>query len=825
MQLLRIVLVGLLPTLFTPFVSWSQTPFNTAHEISLSRFGSYRAVWPADADGDPFEDLLALSSEKLVWFHNEGGSTYGAPVIEQNVTKGATSALRVDVDGDGLMDIVAICTADSTISWFRNVGATGFAPIQTLLQLGAVPFTFAMQRIDGDDDLDIALGFAQLSGSEVQWWSNDGAQFTGPLHIYNLNPPYSVKGFLLSDLDLDGDADAVVSLLDHVGVCLANGTGSFAPLALLTDDLDDVIRSTTIADADQDGDMDLLVCTQSQLRCFLNMGSPTYPEATPLLSGLADLRSVVVLDPVSNGAQELIVQDMPYARIHTLASGPSLIAISTHRMAGIAHISTHDHDADGDEDLLFADGSLGHLVQEPGGAFHVWPDYAHRTAFWPLDVATGDLDADGAPDVIVSGLTTVSIFLNDGTTNFRVGPPDVTVQSGPVAAVAVDIDEDGFDEIFVGMECLNGAQGGIARISHALGPVVELDTILVAETGIFHVGRADVDGNGRDDVLFTHPWVDQVGLFYTVGPGVQNLVLTGSPNADTPNAVLAADLDGDGYLDLVRDATSTVSDIQWHRNNTIGGFPGALPLGHVLPSTDELVGGFAVGDLNNDAYTDVVASIDDGTEQLAIYFNNWDGTVWTQAILEPTMYADDILVGDLDSDGHKDIVALAEDTPAPWVWMANGNGTFAPGVELSSMISRVYSIVLDDLDGDGDLDLLASGMDTAGVSLFATGVYWYENDGDMITALGRQQEKIGDFAIWPNPTSESFHAEGFGLLNVFDRVEVRSTDGRLVAQSSHHAGRMFVFDVSNLADGIYVVHLSMRGVAVHDQLLVLARGR
>ena len=803
-------------------VCWAQTPLNIVHEISLSRFGTYRAAWPADADGDANEDLLALSSEKLVWFRNEGGGNYAAPEVEQHITKGARAPKRADVDADGLEDIVVICPADSTISWFRNLGAPGFAPLEVLLQISAVPFTFEMRRIDADDDLDIALGFTQLNGSEVQWWSNDGLQFSGPMHIYNLNPPYSVKGFLLGDLDLDGDADAIVSLLDHVGVCYANGTGGFAPLSLCTEDLDDVIRFTTMVDADADADMDLLVCTESELRCFLNTGAPIFDETVPLLTGQGNLQSVQAIELLPNGMQELIVQDVPNARLCALEPGPTLSVLATHRMAGSAFFLLNDHDVDGDDDLLFADGGLGHLVHQASGVFLAWPSYAHLSLSWPLDVATGDLNGDGARDLVVSGLQKVSFFFNDGTPNFHVAPP-VSIPSGAGPAAAVDIDADGYDEVFVCMEDINGDQGGLALIGNAMGVMTDLDTLLVAETVINHVGSADVDANGTDDILFAHQWVDQVGVFYTVGQGALSLVLTGSLNANSPNLVFAGDLDGDGYKDLVRDALSTVSDIQWHRNNTIGGFPGALPMGHVLPAADELVGGFNIGDLNNDGYVDVVASVDDGTEQTTVYLNNWNGTAWTKVALEPPLLADDLVIGDIDADGYNDILGLKEDTPAPWVWMATGAGSFAAGVELASMISRVHALALDDLDGDGDLDLLVSGMDTAGTSLFSNGVYWYENDGSLVTAHEERVSGMGRFSLSPNPSSGMFTVSGTGPDSVFDEVEVVSADGRILYQVSQHPGALADLEISHLPEGAYGVRVLLKGVPIHCDRLVILR--
>ncbi|HKG56046.1 MAG TPA: VCBS repeat-containing protein, partial [Candidatus Limnocylindrales bacterium] len=68
----------------------------------------------------------------------------------------------------------------------------------------------------------------------------------------------------------------------------------------------------------------------------------------------------------------------------------------------------------------------------------------------PLDVAVGDLNGDGRPDVLSANSTTnrVSVHLADGSGGFT-GPAAMPIPNGPQALVLVDLDNDGKRDLAV----------------------------------------------------------------------------------------------------------------------------------------------------------------------------------------------------------------------------------------------------------------------------------------------------------------------------------------------------------------------------------------
>jgi hypothetical protein len=186
-----------------------------------------------------------------------------------------------------------------------------------------------------------------------------------------------------------------------------------------------------------------------------------------------------------------------------------------------------------------------------------------------------------------------------------------------------------------------------------------------------------------------------------------------------------ADLDGDLDPDLVLGKS-------WVRNDS-GTF--------VPQSTDDACGLFAAAavaaNLDGDAYIDMVFVAEGG---VLAYCRNLDGgTTWDGVALAdialPAVSSDlrgRILAADLDGDGLQDVVAaLAETaygaTPDSRILWWRNPGTPPPWpVETiaASTVTRFVDLAVEDLDADGDLDLLAAHTSTSG------GLTAFLNDGE-----------------------------------------------------------------------------------------------
>jgi hypothetical protein len=212
-----------------------------------------------------------------------------------------------------------------------------------------------------------------------------------------------------------------------------------------------------------------------------------------------------------------------------------------------------------------------------------------------------------------------------------------------------------------------------------------------------------------------------------------------------------ADLDGDGYLDLV---AANGNDI--HRQNIVvyrGDGSGGLPLSPSWSSSDiDYHGHLDLGDVNGDGFTDLVVGVylgpggfgDPGTAKLYLgtpgagFFT--DTPVWTPAT---DFYCFRVALGDVDGDGDLDLACSSGESyygyPERQRVFLNVGGTFESTPSwLSDESGYALDVTWADVDLDGDLDLAFSGEDdlnrvyfndqTTGGGL-ATSAGWTSGDG------------------------------------------------------------------------------------------------
>ncbi|CAN0084426.1 unnamed protein product [Pylaiella littoralis] len=338
-------------------------------------------------------------------------------------------------------------------------------------------------------------------------------------------------------------------------------------------------------------------------------------------------------------------------------------------------------------------------------------------------VSAADIDSDGDLDVVATrtgyGLaSSVEWYENlDGKGTFAEGvviTEDGVYESATSVAVA-DLDGDGYPDFVVAWNIEDKVSwfsnmDGLGGFS--IGADIAIDTVDVSRVTV-----ADVDGDGDFDVISASFTDDRLTWYEnTDGLGTFSVGLDLSTTADGSEMVIAADLDGDGDMDVL--AASFYDDrVTWYDNSD---GDGAFSLGVDLAIDANGATYVAAGDLDGDNDLDVVsASFYDGR---VIWYENTDGagTFAEGQDIDILESAQSVVTVDLDNDGDIDLV-VSDYVGGNIVWYENTDGlaSFAAGVVIA-IDEGVTEVIAVDLDGDGDLDLLSASQDQGRI-------IWYEN--------------------------------------------------------------------------------------------------
>jgi hypothetical protein len=280
-----------------------------------------------------------------------------------------------------------------------------FAP----LFMSDQPYTYAvaLADLDGDGDLDAfyANGKNEAPSPNTMLMNLGGAQEGRPGKFKDSGQRLgseNSRSVRLGDLDNNGDLDAWVANIGYQSIFLNNSRGRFAPntQSLIDERLGGTgLWAIALGDMDGDGDLDAV-----------GAGCCGALESSPGKQVLYPPFNLVWINQGgAQGGQAGLFQD----------SGQTLESL------GARGVALGDLDGDGDLDAFFGNDAVSDLNADPGPAQPdtVWWNDGHarltdsgqrlgqaRT----MDVALGDLDADGDLDAYCAIAGPDEIWLNAG---------------------------------------------------------------------------------------------------------------------------------------------------------------------------------------------------------------------------------------------------------------------------------------------------------------------------------------------------------------------------------------------------------------------------
>lgn len=173
----------------------------------------------------------------------------------------------------------------------------------------------------------------------------------------------------------------------------------------------------------------------------------------------------------------------------------------------------------------------------------------------------------------------------------------------------------------------------------------------------------------------------------------------------SPEAVVTADFNGDGRLDLAvaNLSSNTVSILLGNADGTFQ--PAQTYATGMGPAS------LAVGDFNGDGKLDI-ATANEGNNTVSVLLGNGDGTF--QAVKSYAVGSQPVSVAVGNFDGKLDIVTANQGDNTVSLLPGNGDGTFGAAKTIASYSQSAASVAVGDFNGDGKLDLAVAIRGTDG---------------------------------------------------------------------------------------------------------------
>ena len=319
----------------------------------------------------------------------------------------------------------------------------------------------------------------------------------------------------------------------------------------------------------------------------------------------------------------------------------------------------------------------------------------------PYSVSTADFNGDGNADLTSANTNSnsLSILLGDGAGGFGAAS-SFAVGSAPWSVLSADFDGDGNADLAssntqsnsVSVLLGDGAGGFGAASSFAVG------------NNPRYIVSADFNGDGNQDIASSNNYSDDVSIL--LGDGAGNFGTASSfPVGDTPYAITTADFNGDGKVDLAT-ANYASNDLSVLLGDGLGNFgpPSNLAVGD---------GGYNHGpasitsaDLNGDGFADLI-SAQTNMNQLAVLLGDGTGNFGSPTYFSAANGPFAVISDDFDGDGNPDLATANRSSANIAVLLGDGAGGFA-AADYFPVGTGAYSLTSADFNGDGAPDLASS---------------------------------------------------------------------------------------------------------------------
>lgn len=373
----------------------------------------------------------------------------------------------------------------------------------------------------------------------------------------------------------------------------------------------------------------------------------------------------------------------------------------------------------------------------------------------PINVALGDLNGDGLPDLIVANNNNgyASVFRNasvaSGSLSFVLVSPTLSTGVNTRQISTVDLDGDGKLDLAIAQNNNNST----VRASSDYIRLFRNTTTVGSNTITFTTGPtnvpsasgvniADFDGDGKPDIVALVDIQNQISIFRNLSVS-GTITFTATPQTfnftagASGNFVAIGDLDQDGKPDVVVSTTANTLSI-FHNQST----PGNINFVDTFASNIDLTIGFtaygiAIADFDNDSNPDIVVT-DQSNGRIVFFRNTNNGSSGTISFPNIFSFAfataagtastgnipyTNLSVADFDGDGKVDVSVSNESSGINALFVLKNTSVAIGNLNFSNRTTYAtgtdgWHLVAGDMNLDGKPDIAVANVTTNTISLF-----------------------------------------------------------------------------------------------------------
>ncbi len=485
-----------------------------------------------DVDGDGHLDAVCGSlSQGISILHGNSDGSFGTP-LTLSVTGSLPSSVAplsfADINGDGIADLVGL-TPDGLMVLLGTGPLAFAAAVEYPASVVNIPLQYSNSVLDMNGDGVPDFVEAGVKSVLIDYGKKDGTFSTRPSiqtgHTIAAATVADFNGDGIPDVATEGTAALQVPSVDGDSLVLQTGKGDgtfSAPTALPQGGASFAAFGAAFlahGDFNGDGKQDLLATsvtppgTLTLPQTFLLLGHGDGSFDAPVVALGYALSNGTVLDVNQDGRDDLLLStisggnlQVQLADANGVFSGAAISSPVPQEYSASAPLVAGDFNNDGQPDVILAEQHLYFLAGKGDGSFNA----AGAGIVLPITMgqkvmlAAGDFDGDDTLDVAaLVDNTTVYVYYGNGDGTFSAPvTAAATLNQGSYSMGVADLDGDGRDDLVFGGDPLIGGAATAATIHGRAGRTFDMETDYEAGDPLSAPAIADFNRDGFPDVLF-----------------------------------------------------------------------------------------------------------------------------------------------------------------------------------------------------------------------------------------------------------------------------------------------------------------------------------